>query len=49
MWYYLAKALGTKEGKTNREADTIALIRLVIILQAIVTNFVIIAGVVRHW
>jgi hypothetical protein len=43
----IAKALGEKAGKNNKEADQIALIRLVITLQILITNFVIIYGVVR--
>jgi len=44
----LALALGEKSGKNEKEADTIALIRLVIILQAIVTNGFIIANAVYN-
>ena len=49
FWYYLSKALGSKEGKNNKEADIVAFIRLFLILQAVVTNLCIIAGVIRHW
>ena len=48
-WRLWAKALGQKEGKTNDEADRIALIRSIIVLFYIVTNLFIIAGVIRHW
>lgn len=44
----IALALGEKAGKNEKEADTIALIRLVIILQAIVTNGFIIANAVYN-
>lgn len=44
-----AKALGEKLGATNREADSVALVRTVIILIYIITNLFIIAGVIRHW
>jgi hypothetical protein len=44
----IALALGEKSGKNEKEADTIALIRLVIILQAIVTNGFIIANAVYN-
>ena len=49
IWRLWAKALGEKSGKTNTEADTIAIIRTVIVLCYIVTNIFIVAGVIRHW
>ena len=49
IWRLWAKALGEKSGKTNTEADTIALIRTVIVLCYIITNIFIVAGVIRHW
>ena len=49
MWRLWAKALGEKQGKTDKEADKIALIRTAIILCYVITNFFIIAGVIRHW
>lgn len=49
MWRLWAKALGQKEGITNREADVIAVIRTSIVLLYIVTNLFIIAGIIRHW
>ena len=49
MWRMWAKALGEKSGKSNQEADRIAIIRTAIVLFYIVTNIFIIAGVVRHW
>ena len=48
-WRIWAKALGQKEGRTDDEADRIALIRTSIVIFYIVTNLFIIAGVVRHW
>jgi hypothetical protein len=48
-WHIWAKAFGQKEGKTNEEADRIALIRTLIVLFYIITNCSIIAGVIRHW
>lgn len=44
----IALALGEKAGKTDREADVVALIRLVIILQAVVTNGFIIANAIYN-
>jgi len=49
MWRMWAKALGEKQGKDDREADRIALIRTFIVLCYIITNMFIIAGVIRHW
>lgn len=48
-WRIWAKALGQKEGRTNAEADCIALIRSLIVLLYIVTNLFIVAGIIRHW
>lgn len=49
MWRLWAKALGEKHGKTDKEADRIALIRTAIVLFYIITNLFIIASVIRHW
>ncbi len=49
MWRLWAKALGEKASSNDKEADKIAIIRTLIILFYIITNAVIIAGVIRHW
>jgi len=49
MWKIWAKALGEKNGKTDREADMVAVVRTAIVLCYIITNIVIVAGVIRHW
>jgi len=49
VWRIWAKALGEKAGSSDAEADRIACIRTVIVLIYIITNFFIIAGVIRHW
>jgi hypothetical protein len=49
MWKLWAKALGEKSSSDNKEADKIAIIRTIIVLIYIITNFFIIAGVLRHW
>jgi len=49
MWRLWAKALGEKAGKSNEEADKIAMIRTVILLVYLITNLFIIAGVIKHW
>lgn len=47
-WRYWCYAIGQKEGKSNQDADRIALIRTFIMLQILITNFFIIAGNVKH-
>jgi hypothetical protein len=49
FWRVWAKALGEKSGSTDEEADRIAVVRTFIILIYIITNLVIVAGVVHHW
>ena len=49
MWRIWAKALGQKEGRTDKEADTIAIIRTIIVGVNFITCLVIVAGVIRHW
>jgi len=48
LWRIWAKALGEKVGD-NKEADTIALIRTVIVLQAIICNVLIMWNILRKW
>jgi hypothetical protein len=49
LWRIWAKSLGEKSGSNDKEADLIALIRTLIVVCYIITNLVIVAGVVRHW
>lgn len=49
VWRLWAKALGAKDGSSNRDADIIAGIRTVILVCYMVTNAAIIANAVRHW
>ena len=49
VWRIWAKALGAKEGRDDREADTIAGIRTLIFISYLVTNIAIVANAVRHW
>ena len=49
LWRLWAKALGEKDGRTDREADIIAGIRTLIFVSYMVTNLFIISGVIRHW
>ena len=47
FWRIWCKALGQKEGRSNREADSIAIVRTVILLFYMITNAFIVYGVVR--
>ena len=49
IWRLWAKALGEKSGRDTKEADTVAIIRTVIVLCYIITNMFIVSGVIRHW
>ena len=49
LWRLWAKAIGQKEGSTDREADAVALIRTFIVLTALITNIMIATGIVKHW
>jgi hypothetical protein len=48
-WNLWAKALGEKAFSSKHDSDKVALIRTAIVLVYIITNFFIIAGVIRHW
>jgi hypothetical protein len=47
LWRLIAKSLGEKSGKDNREADKIATIRLLMFLSIFITNNFIIFNAVR--
>lgn len=49
FWRLWAKAIGEKASKCNNESDRIAIIRTIIFMTYLITNFFIVAGVVRHW
>lgn len=49
VWRVISKSLGEKAGKNNKEADRIALIRLLMFISILITNCFIVAGVIRHW
>ncbi len=49
FWRLFAKALGEKSSEDKNEADKVAFIRFVIVSQAFITNFFIIANCIRHW
>ena len=48
-WRLWAKALGEKTGASNTEADKIAIIRTLLVVINVLTNFAIVAGIIRHW
>lgn len=48
-WRLLAKALGEKASKCDKEADKVAFIRLVMFLSIFITNCFIVANAIRHW
>lgn len=49
FWYILANALGSKANEDDKVADLVAVVRFIIVMLYMVTNFFIIAGVIRHW
>jgi|TARA_R110001592_G_scaffold22809_1_gene90341 hypothetical protein len=49
IWRIWAKSIGEKATSKDREADIVAIIRTVIFLTYLITNFFIISGVMRHW
>ena len=49
FWRLLAKSLGEKASKCDKEADKVALIRLIMFLSIFITNCFIVANALRHW
>lgn len=49
MWRLWCKALGERATPCDRESDLVAIIRTAILAVYIITNFFIVAGVIRHW
>jgi len=49
VWRLVAKALGEKASKDNKEADKIAIIRLAMFMSIFITNGFIVANAIRHW
>jgi hypothetical protein len=47
LWRLVSKSLGEKSGKTDKKADQIALIRLLMFLSIFITNAFIVYGVTR--
>ena len=49
LWRIWAKALGEKASENDCEADKVAIVRTLIVLCYVITNFFIVAGVIKHW
>ena len=49
FWRLWSKALGRNEGRNDKEADLVSIIRSILILQTFTTNFYIIGNAIRHW
>ena len=49
MWNLWAKAVGEKTGKTDADADRVAVIRTIIVVVNFVTCLFIIANAIHHW
>jgi len=49
LWRLVAKSLGEKTGKTDKEADQVAVVRLIMFLFIFITNSFIVANALRHW
>jgi hypothetical protein len=49
FWKVWCKALGEKSGTTDRQSDGIALIRTLLVSQAIIANLFIVANILREW
>lgn len=47
VWKFWARALGEKTGETSQSADWVAIIRTIIVLQAIITNGFIVWNILR--
>jgi hypothetical protein len=47
IWRIIAKSLGEKSGKSNQEADKIAILRLLMFLSILITNGFIIFNAIR--
>ena len=47
IWRLVAKSLGEKSGKTDREADQVAVVRLIMFLSIFITNAFIVYNALR--
>tara|TARA_B100001964_G_C14143946_1_gene558793 strand:- start:532 stop:693 length:162 start_codon:yes stop_codon:yes gene_type:complete len=49
IWTLWAKSLGDKAGNNNKDANTIAIFRSIIVLVSFITCCVIVANVIHTW
>ena len=49
LWKFWARALGEKIGEDDRRADSVAWIRTLIVLQAVITNAFIVWNILKRW
>ena len=49
FWYIWSKAMGEKAHEDDRIADQVAVIKSFIVIIYLITNFFIVAGIIRHW
>jgi hypothetical protein len=47
LWRLIAKSLGEKSGKTDNEADQVAVVRLIAFLSILITNAFIVYNALR--
>ena len=47
LWRLVAKSLGEKSGKTDNEADQVAVVRLIAFLSILITNAFIVYNALR--
>ena len=48
-WRIWAKSLGDKASPDDKEADKVAWIRTLILIQVVLTNCFIVANAIHHW
>ena len=50
MWHIWCDALGQKANPIDKNhSDNVAITRTIILLTYLITNIVIVSGVIRHW
>lgn len=49
LWRLWAQALGEKTGQSDKEADTVARFRTILILQGVITNILIAINIIISW
>ena len=47
LWQIIAKSLGEKSGKTDKEADQVAVVRLIMFFSIFITNAFIVYNALR--